>query len=144
MCWRNATRCSEYQGPKDSSRSKYELWRGRGRPLVPRLYNKCPARVVESKCNCPWIGTGGEKAAYLRGIWGKQLEIYCIIKEKLCFCLGGGWKECLGEGCGPMGVYSLSRAEFHGTLKKRLVEGMRDRWARVGLTEWGRRGKKLG
>lgn len=65
---------------------------------MPQGQNKCPAEVVESKSNCSWIGTREEKATSLRWMWGKQFEIHCLVKGKLCLCLGGGWKECLGKG----------------------------------------------
>lgn len=50
-----------------------------------------------------WDWRRKKKTAYMRGMWGNQLEISCIIKEKLCFCLGGGWKECLGKGLWLLG-----------------------------------------
>lgn len=55
-----------------------------------------------------------------------------------------GGKNAWVRACGSMGVYSLNGAEFHSTLKKRIVDGLRDRWVRVGLTEWGQSGQKPG
>lgn len=39
--------------------------------------------------------------------------------------------------CGFMGFYLLNRVEFRSILKKRIVDGLRDRWVRVGLIGWG-------
>lgn len=109
-----------------------------------RLCSKYPARAAESKCNCPCIGTGEEKSSLFEGGCGEISLRSRIIKEKLCFCLGAEWKECLGKGLWLHGSLLTEQSRIPQHTEEDAVDGTRDTWVNMGLTEWGHRGKEPG